>query len=268
MIDTHCHLNRPELAPEREAILARAAAAGVRGLVNVGYDVQSSRESLALAEGDPAILATVGVHPHDAALIADADGALTAAGREVLAELRDLASSDRVVAIGEIGLDYYRDLSPRPAQATALRVQLELAAAVDLPAVFHIRDAYDEMLALLDEVGLPPRRAVLHSFAGQERHARWALERGCVLGIGGPVTYKKSHLPRVLTAAAVTADDVLLETDSPWLPPVPYRGKRNEPSYLPHTCEKLADVLGGTLEKLAEATTANVRRVLGRVPGA
>ena len=268
MIDSHCHLNREELAGERRAILERAAAAGVRGVLNVGYDVQSSRESLELARGDARILATVGVHPHDAALIADADGTLTAAGREVLAQLRDLATAAEVVAIGEIGLDFFRDLSPRPAQDTALRAQLGLAAELDLPVIFHVRDAYPETLAVVDAVGLPPRGGVLHSFAGEAEHARWGLERGCLLGIGGPVTYRNSRLPAVLQTAGVTAEHVLLETDSPWLPPVPYRGKRNEPAYLVHTRDRLAEVLGLAPDALAAATTENFRRRFGRVPGA
>ncbi len=268
MIDSHCHLNRGELAGERRAVLARAEAAGVRGVLNVGYDVQSSRESLELARGDARILATAGVHPHDAALIADPEGTLTAAGREVLAQLRDLASAAEVVAIGEVGLDFYRDLSPRPAQDTALREQLALAAELDLPVIFHIRDAYPETLAVVDQVGLPPRGGVLHSFAGEVEHARWALERGCSLGIGGPVTYKNSRLPAVLQTAGVAARHVLLETDSPWLPPVPYRGKRNEPAYLGHTRDRLAEVLGLAPDVLAGTTTENFRRRFGRLPGA
>jgi len=248
MIDSHVHLNRPEFAEDRAAVLQRAGEAGVTGFLNVGYDLESSQASMALALSDPRILATVGVHPHDAATLADAEGRLMAAGREVLSALADLAASDAVVAIGEIGLDFYRDLSPRPAQQAALIAQLELAAAVDLPVVLHIRDAYDEVLALLDTVGLPPRRAILHSFAGSAEHAAWARERGCLLGIGGPVTYRSSRLPEVLTAAGVTPADVLLETDAPWLPPVPWRGKRNEPAYLCYTAQAVAELRGQSVQ--------------------
>ncbi len=238
MIDTHVHLNRDEFAADRPAVLERARTAGVTGLINVGYDLVSSRESVALAAAHSWVRATVGVHPHDAELLADAQGRLTADGRLRLDELAELAAAPGVVAVGEIGLDFYRDLSPRPAQRAAFAAQLELATRLDLPVVFHIRDAYPDTLQLVDEVGLPPRRAVLHSFAGGAEHARWARERGCLLGIGGPVTYKNGRLPGVLAAAGVTPDDVLLETDAPWLPPVPFRGKRNEPAYLAHTCEK------------------------------
>jgi TatD DNase family protein len=268
MIDTHLHLNRAEFDADREAVLARATAAGVVGFLNVGFDLASSRQSLALAVSDPRILATVGVHPHDAAVLADAAGQPSVAGRRILAELGDLAAHERVVAWGEIGLDFYRDLSPRPAQRAAFRAQLELAAVVDLPVVLHIRDAYPETLALLDEVGVPPRGAILHSFAGEAEHAAWARERGCLLGIGGPVTYRGSRLPAVLAAAGVTADDVLLETDAPWLPPAPWRGKRNEPAYLVHTCDALAPLLGVAPAELAARTTANFGRLCGRLPGA
>jgi len=267
MIDTHVHLNRREFADDREDVMQRAREAGVRGFINVGYDLESSEASVALAATHPEIRATVGVHPHDAQLLADAQGRLTADGELRLDQLLELAAEPGVVAVGEIGLDFFRDLSPRPAQRTALRHQLALATRLDLPVVFHIRDAYPETLALVDEVGLPARGAVLHSFAGQVEHALWAKERGCLLGIGGPVTYKNSRLSDVLTEAGVTPDDVLLETDAPWLPPVPHRGQRNESAYLPHTGEKLAAVLGVTLPELIAATDANVVRLFGPWPG-
>ena len=173
---------------------------------------------------------------------------------------------DEVVAVGEVGLDFFRDLSPRPAQRKALILQLELAADLDLPVVFHIRDAYPETLALIEAVGLPPRGAVLHSFAGGPEHAVWAHERGCLLGIGGPVTYKRSHLPDALEAAAITPRDVLLETDAPWLPPVPHRGHRNEPAFLVHTRDHLAGILDCDAAALGEQTTRNFARLFGRTP--
>ncbi|MEZ4387789.1 MAG: TatD family hydrolase [Candidatus Krumholzibacteriia bacterium] len=267
MIDTHLHLNRREFADDRDQVRDRARDAGVAGFINVGYDLESSRASVDLSAAHPEIRATVGIHPHDAALLADPEGRLTQDGRRCLAVLADLATAPGVVAIGEIGLDFYRDLSPRPAQRTALIAQLELAGRLDLPVVFHIRDAYPETLALVDEVGLPTRGAVLHSFAGEAAHARWARDRGCLLGIGGPITYKNSQLPQVLAKAGVTAADVLLETDAPWLPPVPHRGRRNEPAFLVHTCETLAAVLGLEAATLARATDANVARRFGPWPG-
>jgi TatD DNase family protein len=255
LIDSHVHLNRHEFKRDRDEVVERAVAAGVRGFLNVGYDLPSSRESIALAEADPRIRATVGVHPHDARVLADDDGNLTAAGREALVELRDLAGHPQVVAVGEIGLDFFRDLSPRPAQRAALTAQLELAAEVDLPVVFHIRDAWPETLAQIDEVGAPPRRGVLHAFAGDAAAVRWARERSFLLGIGGPVTYKNSTLPQRVAEAGV--EMLLLETDAPWLPPVPFRGKRNESSYLAHTCDHVAGLLDLDPAAVAAATTRN-----------
>lgn len=259
MIDSHVHLNRQEFAGEIDTVLARARAAGVTGFLNVGYDLASSHESIALAENYPEIQATVGVHPHDAATIADATGAVTAAGQEILAELADLAQRPEVVAIGEIGLDFFRDLSPRPAQYAALTAQLELAERVNLPVVFHIRDAWRETLAHLDEVGLPSRRGVLHAFSGDGDAVGWAHERGFLLGIGGPVTYKKSRLPELVALAGV--EHILLETDAPWLPPVPHRGQRNESAYLAHTLAKVAALLELTPDEVVGRTTASFARL-------
>jgi TatD DNase family protein len=259
MIDSHVHLNRAEFDGQAAAVIKRAAQAGVGGFLNVGYDLETSRQSIALAESDPRVLATVGIHPHDALLVADETGAITAAGASALEEIESLAAHPRVVAIGEIGLDFYRDLSPRPAQHAALVAQLELAERVGLPVVFHIRDAWPETLAVIDEVGVPTRKGVLHSFTGDAESVVWAAERGMLLGIGGPVTYKNSRLPELLTD--VDPSLLLLETDAPWLPPVPHRGQRNEPAYLQHTRDRLAAVLGLSPDEVARATTANFRRV-------
>ena len=261
MIDSHCHLDRDEFAADRDAVLARAAAAGVTRLLNVGYDPESSRQSAALAAADPRFLAAVGIHPHDAALLADADGAPTAQAEALLADLETLAAAPGVVAVGEIGLDFYRDLSPRPAQRTALALQLELADRLELPVVFHVRDAWDETLAAVDELGVPRRRGVLHAFAGDARAVAWARERGFLLGIGGPVTYKNSALPELVALAG--PDMLLLETDAPWLPPAPHRGRRNEPAHVALTCARVAEVLGLTPDEVGRRTTANFRALFG-----
>jgi len=259
LIDSHVHLNRHEFAAESNQVVDRARQAGVHGFLNVGYDLVSSRQSLALAAADPDILATVGIHPHDALMLADEKGQVTAAGEAALEELADMAADPRVVAIGEIGLDFYRDLSPRPAQRAALTAQLALADRVGLPVVFHVRDAWSETLEHIDKCGVPQAKGVLHSFSGNEDSVAWARERGFLLGIGGPVTYKNSQLPALVAQAGV--DMILLETDAPWLPPVPFRGKRNEPSYLPHILRKVAEILGLDPAAVARRTTESFCRM-------
>lgn len=261
MIDSHVHLNRQEFSGELESVLARASDCGVGGFLNVGYDLETSRQSIALAESDPRILATVGIHPHDAALLADAEGNLTSEGEQALAELEALAAHPRVVAIGEIGLDYYRDLSPRPAQAKAMTLQMELAERLGLPVVYHVRDAWAETLALIDLVGVPAAGGVLHSFSGDASGVDWARQRGLMLGIGGPVTYKNSQLPDLVTAAGI--DMLLLETDAPWLPPVPHRGKRNEPGFLPHTRDAVARILDLDPDAVEAVTTRSFKHLFG-----
>ena len=259
MIDSHVHLNRLEFEGDAEGVAARARQAGVTGFLNVGYDLPSSRASIALAESAPDIWATVGVHPHDALELADEAGQLTADGRACLAQLEALARHPRVVAIGEIGLDFFRDLSPRPAQRAALAAQLELAARVDLPVVFHVRDAWMELPAFVDEVGLPARGGVLHAFSGDAAVVDWAVVRGLKLGIGGVVTYRQSTLPQQVAHAG--GHHLLLETDAPWLPPVPHRGRRNEPAWLPLVLDKVAAILQMEPQALAALTDATFETV-------
>ena len=262
MIDSHVHLNRHEFQGELVALLARADEAGVTGFLNVGYDLTSSAESIALAETDPRILATVGIHPHDAAEIADPQGRPTPEGAGVLAELAALAAHPRVVAIGEIGLDFYRDLSPRPAQATAYSLQLELAQRVGLPVVLHVRDAWLETLDLVDRIGVPSRRGVLHAFSGGMAEMEWARARGFLLGIGGQVTYKNNALSAVVAAAGL--DMLLLETDAPWLPPVPHRGRRNEPGFVAFTRDQVAAITGFPPGEVVARTTANFQALFDK----
>jgi TatD DNase family protein len=262
LIDSHCHLNRDDFGADRAAVFGRAREAGVRGFLNVGYDPESSAASLALAHREPDVWATVGVHPHDAELLADADGKLTAQGEAVLAEMQTMAADERVVAIGEIGLDFFRDLSPRPAQRAALGAQLDLARRLDLPVVFHVRDAWRETLEFIDAHGAPPAGGVLHAFSGDAEAVEWARRRGFLLGIGGPVTYKNSALPERVAAAG--SGMLLLETDAPWLPPVPHRGQRNEPAHVAHTCAKVAEILQMPAEEVAAATTASFHRLFRR----
>lgn len=262
MIDSHVHLNRREFAGEIAGVLERAARSGVTGFLNVGFDVPSSEESVALARSDPRILAAVGIHPHDAAQLADERGRLTEGGREALTTLRELAADKEVVAIGEVGLDFYRDLSPRPAQEAALREQLRLADQVGLPVVFHVRDAWERFVPLVEECGLPAAGGVLHAFSGGRAEVEWARRNGFMLGIGGPVTYKGSTLPEMVRAAGL--DLLLLETDAPWLPPVPFRGQRNEPGYLDRVRDEIAAILATEPTRVDEATSASFAALFSR----
>jgi TatD DNase family protein len=240
LIDTHVHLAREEFAADREAARQRAHDAGVQGLVHVGFDRASNAAAQELAEGDPHGWATAGLHPHDA-LHYDHD---------IEGEIRRLGEAGKILAVGECGLDFFRDLSPRPAQAEAFRRQIALAKDLDLPLVFHVRDAYPEVRELLLAVGFPPRRGVFHAFAADAEFARWAVGEGFKLGIGGPLTYRNSRLPDAI--AGLPAASFLLETDAPWLPPQPWRGKRNEPAYLRETAVKLAALLEIDLDRLSQ----------------
>jgi len=264
VIDSHVHLNRQEFTGAQSEILTRARQAGVTKFLNVGYDLTSSAESISLAETHDDILATVGIHPHDAALLADPDGKPLPDTAAVLAQLKKMASHPKVVAIGEIGLDFFRDLSPRPAQYAALKMQLKIASELNLPVVFHIRDAWSETLSLIDEVGVPAQKGILHAFSGDEASVQWARKNGFLLGIGGPVTYKNSNLSSLLPLAG--PDLLVLETDAPWLPPVPHRGKRNESSYLVHTRARVAEALGLDEDEVDRITTENFHRLFSGGP--
>ncbi|GIV08198.1 MAG: hypothetical protein KatS3mg019_0289 [Fimbriimonadales bacterium] len=250
--DTHCHLNHPDLHAEWQAALFRAQQSGVQRLIVIGYDLESSRCAVELSEQSTALYATVGVHPHDSAQC-DA---------RTLHALREWADHPRVVAIGEIGLDFYRDLSPRDAQYKAFHAQMELAQASGLPVVIHCREAYEEVLEVLARY--PAVRGVLHCFSGTAAQAQCGLELGYYLGIGGVVTFKSAETLRAIVQAT-PRDRLLLETDAPYLAPHPYRGKRNEPAYLPLIAQPIATLWGAPLETVSEITEANARRLFQRL---
>jgi TatD DNase family protein len=254
MIDTHVHLNGKDLGHDLPGVLARAVAVGVEEFVVVGYDRASSERAMALAEGDTRIWAVVGIHPHDA----------TAWDAEAEARLADWAQHPRVVAIGEIGLDFYRDLAPRPAQYAAFDAQLRVAEAAGLPVVIHCRDAYDELTALVQE--RPPTTPLLfHCFAGTRAHAEVAWANSGYLGVGGTVTYKKNDELRAIVRDA-PASSLLLETDAPYLSPEPLRGKfPNEPARIPLVAQCIAEVRDETVAEVAAYTTANACRLFARM---
>lgn len=252
--DTHVHLNLDSYDGDREEVIARARAAGVEIMVNVGFNLATSRESVALAESAEFIYASVGVHPHDAATVTD----------DLLDELRRLAGHPKVVAIGETGLDYYRDLSPRGAQEAAFRSHIRLARELELPLIVHNRDALSDVLRIVDDEGALEGGGVMHCFPGDSEYAREVIARGFHVGVGGPVTYgKRGRLVGV--AESVPLNRLLLETDAPWLPPAPHRGKRNEPAYVALVARAIADIRGMALVDLARATTGNALRLFRRV---
>jgi TatD DNase family protein len=257
LIDTHAHLDQGKFDADRPAVMERARAAGVEIVLSVGTDLGSSRAAVRLAQEHEMVYAAVGMHPHDAKKL---DGT-------ALAELRDLARRPKVVAIGEIGLDFYRDLSPRDTQRRAFRAQLAWAGKLGKPVVVHDRDAHDEIVAILADWAtglvrspLAGRVGVLHTFSGDLAMAERAIELGFYISISGPVTYHNARqLPDIVRALPV--DRLLVETDCPFLAPHPYRGKRNEPAYVRLVAERIAALRGMAFEDLAEATTANARRL-------
>jgi TatD DNase family protein len=252
VIDSHCHIDGEEFDADRAEVLARARAAGVTPLVVVGTGatIAALRRAPALAAIEPDVYATVGVHPHDAARFP----------AEEWAELEALAASPRVVAIGETGFDFYYDTSPRDAQAVAFRRQVRLARALGKPVICHVRDAHPEALALLMEEGAAQVGAVIHCFTGNAAEATAYVSAGFHISFSGIVTFKGASAEPIREAAKVVPHDrILLETDAPYLAPVPRRGKRNEPSYLPHTAEVVAACAGLTPSDLAARATANTR---------
>jgi TatD DNase family protein len=239
LVDTHLHLYRDEFEGEREAVRARARAAGVAAFVHIGYDRTTNEAAQAIAQEDDASFSTAGVHPHDAARYDD----------DVEERMRELGRAGRIVAIGECGLDYFRDLSPRDAQDRAFRRQITLAKELDLPMIHHVRDAYPQARAVLEEEGVPPRGGIFHAFAGDAEFARWAVDHGYRLGIGGVFTYKKSHLAEAISGLPLRA--LQLETDAPWLPPQPWRGRRNEPAFARYVADAVASAFGVSIDHAA-----------------
>lgn len=264
MTDSHAHLDQPSFGPDRRAVLARAARAGVSTVVSIGMlDGEASWEdtfSLVDAlhpdgadhsDGEaPQLFTTLGCHPHDARLFGELGG------EERLAEL---ARRPRLLAIGEVGLDYHYDLSPRPVQRDVFRRQIRTARELGLPVVVHHRDAEDDFLRIADEEDLASCGAILHCFTASERLARAAWERGFLISFSGILTFRNAEDLR-RTAAVVPLDHLLVETDSPYLAPVPHRGKRAEPAMVVETARALAAARSAELEEIEAATDANFRR--------
>ena len=252
LIDTHCHLDFGAYESDRAEVLARAEAAGVQRVIIPGLDLDNCRAILRLVEGDGRLLAAVGIHPNSSAGWQDG----------WLAELRELARHPQLVAIGEIGLDYYWDKSPKATQWRAFAAQLELAAELGLPVIIHNREADADTVQLLADspAARRPSAGVLHSFAGDVAMAEAALALNFYLGFTGPLTYKNGQTMRNV-AQQTPLDRLLLETDGPFLAPQQRRGKRNEPAYLVHIAEQLAALHNLTLPEISAITSENAARL-------
>ena len=258
IVDAHCHLADPRLYPDLDGALARAAAAAVGTIVAVGAieTIETDRLTVEIAERHPRIFAAVGVHPHNAA---DCDEARIAA-------LAGLASSAKVVAIGETGLDFHYMHSPADAQERALRRHLELARALERPVMIHCRNAERRLCEIVRETGLPPAGGMIHCFTGDAGAARDFVELGFYVSFSGILTFKKAGELRA-AAKVVPEDRLLVETDAPYLAPEPYRGKPNEPAYVRRTFEAMAALRGADPPALAASIRANAERLF-RLPAA
>jgi TatD DNase family protein len=258
LVDSHAHLESKEFAADLAEVVDRARRAGVGEILNVGYDPGSIGKTIALTERFEEVYGALGIHPHNAK---DYDDTLEA-------DIKKQLLRKKVLAVGEIGLDYYRDLSPRGTQRDVFRRQIGIALYFKKPIVVHCRDAFDDVVRILSEEGAGDAGGIFHAFSGGEEEAKVVLDLGFHIGIGGPLTYRNSRLPRV--AVRLPSGAILLETDCPYLPPVPHRGKRNEPAYVCLVAERLAETLGVGTEDIERSTSANYRRLfhgdVGREP--
>ena len=254
IIDSHCHIDGDAFGEDRGAVIERARAAGVIRMICIGSgrDIANARSAVALAAAEPDIYATVGIHPHDVARMTEMDWS----------ELATLARADRVVGIGETGLDYFYDHSPRDLQQVAFRRFLQLCHDTQQPVVCHIRDAHADALAILQQEGLPTRGGVIHCFTGNSKDAEGYLALGLHLSFSGIVTFKTAGEIRA-AAALAPLDRILVETDAPYLAPIPHRGKRNEPAYIVQTLHEVAKTKQLDVAALTSATTRNARALFG-----
>jgi len=249
LVDTHAHLQWASFDKDREKVMSRARKAGVEHIVNIGFDLEGSRKAVELAKKYNGLYATLGIHPHNADQL----------NQNALDELRKLSENPKVVAIGEIGLDYYRNLSPRETQKKAFEAQLLLAEELKLPVVIHNREAHIDTLKMVSKfegkIG-----GIMHCFSGDREVAERCVKSDFYISFAGPVTFPNSHELRRI-AKWTGLDKILLETDSPWLAPQNKRGRRNEPAFLLFIAEKIAELKGISVDELAEATTENAREI-------
>ncbi len=250
LIDSHAHLDMQQFDGDRQEAIYRASAAGVGEILNVGYDESTIDSTLKLSDEYGSVWAALGIHPHNAAEWND--------GLEE--KLKQLLLRRKVLAVGEIGLDYFRDISPRDIQRDVFRRQIGIALYFGKPIIVHCRDAFDDVIRILREEGASEVGGIFHAFSGGDLEAETVLSLGFLIGIGGPLTYRNSKLPDV--AVRLPSSAFVLETDSPYLPPQQYRGERNEPAYVRIVAEKMAEMRGVGVEDIARAAETNYRRLL------
>lgn len=248
LFDSHLHLDDPAFAGDLDAVLARAAQAGVAGMVTAGTDVASSRAAVALAARFAGVYAAIAVHPHEA----------EQATPEAMADLRALAAHPKVVAVGETGLDFAKDDAPREVQQQVFAAHIRLSRERDLPLVIHCREAYPEVLAALDRGRAG--RVIMHAFSGSTEVAAVCAAREYFISLAGPVTFRNARQVQEV-AVKIPVELLLVETDAPVLAPEPFRGRRNEPAYLPYIVRRLAELRGTSPEEIGAATAANARQV-------
>lgn len=250
--DTHAHLNAHQFAEDLQEVIDRANQEGVTTMVVVGFDRPTIKKAIELAETYDCIYAAVGWHPVDAIDMTETD----------LVWLEELASHPKVVALGEMGLDYHWDKSPKDVQKDVFRKQIQLAKRVKLPIIIHNREATQDIVEILQEEGAEEVGGIMHCFSGSVEVAKKCIEMNFYISLGGPVTFKNAKKPKEV-AAEIPLDKLLIETDCPYLAPHPYRGKRNEPSYVKLVAEQIAELKDLSIEEVAEKTTENAKKVFG-----
>ncbi len=253
MIDSHCHLDFKQFDGKRSEVIEEALTVGIGTIINIGTDLKSSKFSVELAHKHNSVHAAVGVHPHDASTVND----------DLLTEIRELAGDSKVIAIGEIGLDYYRNRSPRDIQRSAFRAQLELAVECDLPIVIHTRESFDDTLDIVREFTSSLKGGVFHCFPGDSEQARMVIDLGFNVSFGGVITFPKAGMAQV--ASELPLKSIILETDAPFLTPVPHRGETNYPAYVRYVYQKLAELRNLSVEEVEKQVDRNCQKLFGLV---
>lgn len=252
LFDSHAHIDAKQFDNDRELVIKRARLNDVSYIMNPGADFESSVRAVELAENNDFIYAAVGIHPHDASTMDES----------MLELLRAMSGKEKVKAIGEIGLDYYRDISPRDIQRKWFVEQIRLAKSLKMPVIIHDRDANEDVLKILKEEHAFETGVLMHCFSGSAELARQYVKLGAFISVAGPITYKNAR-KTIEVVETVPIDKLMIETDCPYLTPEPYRGKRNEPMYVKHVCQKMADIKGVSYEEFAAYTCQNAKNFFG-----